>query len=83
MKGGATLLDNSIVYVGSDVGDGWSHSHQNLTNFVAGGGAGALNPGRLIDAAGVPYDSVPLALARAMDANIPSFSGVSAPFSGL
>jgi hypothetical protein len=82
-EGGATLLDNSIIYMGSDVGDGWAHSHQNLTNMVAGGGAGALNPGRLIDAAGASYDSVLLALAYAMDAPVPSFSGETAPFAGL
>lgn len=82
-EGGPTLLDNSIVYVGSDVGDGWSHSHQNLPNMLAGGGAGALAPGRLIDASGASYDSVLLALAHAMDATIPSFSGASTPFAGL
>ena len=82
-ESGATLLDNCVVYLGSDVGNGWSHSHQNLTNMVAGGGAGALNPGRLIDASGVAYDSVLLALAHAMDALIPSFSGATTPFGGL
>lgn len=82
-ESGATLLDNSVIYVGSDVGDGWAHSHQNLTNMIIGGGAGALNPGRLIDVAGSSYDSVLLALAHAMDANIPSFSGESSPFTGL
>jgi hypothetical protein len=81
--GGATLLDNSIVYVGSDVGDGWAHSHAGLTNFVAGGGAGTLDPGRLIDASGVSYDSVLLALAHAMDAPLPAFSGATTPFGGL
>ncbi|MEQ9323694.1 MAG: DUF1552 domain-containing protein [Polyangiaceae bacterium] len=82
-EGGATLLDNSVVYLGSDVGNGWSHSHQNLPNMLAGGGAGALNPGRLIDAGGASYDSVLLALAHAMDAPLPSFSGESTPFGNL
>jgi hypothetical protein len=81
--GGVSLLDNSIVYVGSDVGDGWSHSHADLPVMVAGGGAGALDPGRLVDASGASYDSVLLALAHAMDANVPSFSGASTPFAGL
>lgn len=80
---GATLLDNSLVYMGSDVGDGWSHSHADLPVIVAGGGGGALDPGRLIDAAGASYDSVLLALAHAMDAPVPSFSGASTPFGGL
>jgi uncharacterized protein DUF1552 len=80
---GATLLDKSVVYMSADVGDGWSHSHTNLPAMVAGGGAGALNPGRLIDGSGVEYASVLLALANAMDAPLASFAGVSTPFSGL
>jgi hypothetical protein len=81
--GGVTLLDNSVVYLGSDVGDGWGHAHANLTAILAGGGAGALDPGRLIDAAGASYDSVLLALAHAMDADLGSFSGATTPFAGL
>jgi hypothetical protein len=82
-EGGATLLDNSVVYFGSDVGDAWSHSHARLCNLVAGGGAGSLDPGRLIDASGADYASVLLALAHAMDADLPSFAGVSSPFVGI
>lgn len=83
VEGGTTLLDNSVVLLGSDVGDGWSHSHANLPVVVAGGGAGALDPGRLVDASGQSYDSFLLALAHAMDAPVPSFSGASTPFTGL
>ena len=82
-EGGTSLLDNSVVYLSSDVGDGWAHSHVDLTTMVAGGGGGALNPGRLIDASGASYASVLLALAYAMDANVPSFAGESTPFAGL
>jgi len=82
-EGGTTLLDNSVVFMGSDVGDGWAHAHNDLTALLAGGGAGALDPGRLIDASGASYDSVLLALAHAMDANVGSFSGATTPFSGL
>jgi hypothetical protein len=82
-ESGATLLDNSIVYMGSDVGDGWSHSHANLPCILAGGGAGALDPGRLIDASGASYDSVLLAMAHAMDVPVASFSGANSPFGGL
>jgi hypothetical protein len=82
-EGGTTLLDNSVVFVGSDVGDPWPHDHSDLTALVAGGGGGALNPGRLIDASSASYDSVLLALAYAMDAPVGSFSGASTPFDGL
>ncbi len=80
---GSTLLDDSVVFIGSDVGDGWAHAHNDLTAMIAGGGAGALNPGRLIDASGASYDSVLLAMAHAMGAQIPTFSGASTPFGGL
>ncbi len=80
---GATLLDDSVVFIGSDVGDGWAHAHGDLTAMLAGGGAGALSPGRLIDASGASYDSVLLALAHAMDAPLGSFSGANTPFGGL
>ena len=80
---GGTLLDNCVVYLGSDVGDGWSHSHRDLPCILAGGGGGALRPGRLIDATGASYDSVLLALAHAMNAPLPSFSGATVPFADL
>ncbi|MCA9706280.1 MAG: DUF1552 domain-containing protein [Myxococcales bacterium] len=82
-EGSGSLLDNSVVYMGSDLGDAWSHSHAGLCAMLAGGGAGALNPGRLIDASGASYDSVLLALAHAMDAPVASFSGASTPFGNL
>ncbi len=82
-EGRSTLLDNSLVYMGSDTADGWVHAHDDLTAMLAGGAAGAVNPGRLIDASGASYDSVLLAMAHAMDANVASFSGASTPFDGL
>jgi len=82
-EGGSSLLDKSIVYTGSGVADAWSHSHDDMPMMLAGGGAGALNPGRLIDASASGYGGVLLALAHAMDAPLPSFSGATSPFGGL
>lgn len=80
---GGTILDKSVVYVGSDVADAWSHAKNDLPMMLAGGGGGALDPGRLIDASGASYASILLALAHAMDAPLPSFAGASTPFVGL
>jgi len=82
-QSGTTLLDDCVVYVGSDVGDGWPHSHLDLPAMVCGGGGGALSPGRLVDASAASYDSFLLALAWAMGVEAPSFSGATAPFTGL
>ncbi len=37
-EGSETLLDRTIVYLGSNLGDASSHSNKNLPLFVAGGG---------------------------------------------
>jgi hypothetical protein len=80
---GATLLDNSIVLLGSDVGDGRNHRGANLPLVLAGKGGGSLSPGRRIDAGGVPHEQVLLALIRAMGVNQASFAGTSTAFTGL
>jgi hypothetical protein len=46
--GGCSLLDNSMIYFGSEIEDGDSHSHSNLPVLLAGGGGGELVPGRHI-----------------------------------
>ncbi len=80
---GGTVLDKSVIYVGSDVANAWSHGKSNMPMMLAGGGGGALNPGRLIDAAGASYASVLLGLAEAMDAPLGSFAGANTPFADL
>ena len=41
-----TVLDNSMIVLGSAIGDGDRHSHHDLPILLCGGGAGALKPGR-------------------------------------
>jgi len=45
---GCTLLDNSMIYFGSEIEDGDTHSHFNLPVLLAGAGGGQLVPGRHI-----------------------------------
>jgi len=42
---GFTALDNSIVFFGSEIGDGDAHNHTNMPMLVAGGGSGTLATG--------------------------------------
>lgn len=44
-EGALNMLDNSVVVLGSDCGEGWSHSSQDHPIIVAGGGAGRLATG--------------------------------------
>jgi hypothetical protein len=54
-----------IVY-GSGIADANRHTHDNLPLVLAGGGAGALRPGRFVDAGGQPMSNLFLTLADAM-----------------
>ena len=45
-EGDGTLLDNCMIVYGSGIGDGNAHNHDNLPVLLAGGGGGALKPGR-------------------------------------
>jgi len=47
-EGNGTLLDNTIVYIGSEFGDGDAHSQSQHPVIIAGGGAGRLNVNRHI-----------------------------------
>ena len=43
---GKTMLDNSLLYFGSEIEDGNTHSHGNMPILLAGGANGAISPGR-------------------------------------
>ena len=45
-EGAGTLLDNSMVMIGSGISDGNRHSHVNLPVLLAGRAGGAIKPGR-------------------------------------
>lgn len=47
--GDGTLLDNTIMFVGTDINDGNLHDHQDMPFLLAGGAGGALQTGRSLD----------------------------------
>lgn len=48
-EGNGTMLDNSLVVWGSELGKGNTHSFQNTPFVLAGGAGGALKTGRFLD----------------------------------
>lgn len=82
--GAGTLLDSSIVYFSSELGDGTVHSKANLPMIVCGGGGGRIQGGRLLDRPGQGNGNVLIALMQAMDVNVTSFgNGFTTPVPGL
>jgi hypothetical protein len=63
---GNSLLHNSMIVYGSGNSDGNRHTHTNLPVILAGGGGGALTPGRYVRTTGVPMSNLLLSLADRM-----------------
>ncbi len=45
-EGNGTVLDNSMIVLGSAIADGHRHQHDELPVLLCGGGTGSLSPGR-------------------------------------
>ena len=61
---GNSLLHNSMIVYGSGNADGNRHTHSNLPMLLAGGGGGALRPGRYVQHGSKPATNLFLGLAR-------------------
>jgi hypothetical protein len=82
--GTGTLLDSTIVYFVSEMGEGSSHSPRDLPIIVAGRGGGAIKPGRLLDRPGQGNANLLIALMQAMGVTVSSFgNGFTTPLPGL
>ncbi len=62
-----TVLDNSMIVLGSGIADGNAHAHNNLPVLLCGKGSGALQSGRHVDfGKDVPMTNLYLALLGEM-----------------
>ena len=49
VAGGGTLLDQALIVWGTEIDNGSSHDHFDMPFVLAGGGAGKLNRGTVVD----------------------------------
>jgi Protein of unknown function (DUF1552) len=87
-EGGGTMLDNTLVVWGSELGKGNSHSFAQVPFVLAGGAGGALRPGRFLQyPAGTQHNRLLVAIAQAMGVTgvdkIGSTDAGSGPLQGL
>jgi hypothetical protein len=61
---GTTLLDNTLVFQGSDVSRGNVHSHDDMPHILAGG-AGGWRMGRLVRFNGQNHNNLLVSILRA------------------
>jgi Protein of unknown function (DUF1552) len=68
-EGNGTMLDNTMVVWGSELGKGNSHSFAQVPFVIAGGAGGALRPGRFLQfGAGVAHNRLLVSICHAMGA---------------
>jgi len=71
---GASLLDNSLVFLSSEISDGDWHNHDDLPVLLAGAGGGAHDPGRHVDlGVETPIADLYIAMAEAAGVTVSSF----------
>jgi hypothetical protein len=74
-EGESNLLDSTYFVLGSGLGDGNSHSYQDLPTIVSGGAAHGVQTGRQIQCdAGTPLANLWLSLAKEMGVNLTEFA---------
>jgi hypothetical protein len=85
VEGDGTLLDNTLVVWGREMGT-TSHKMQPASLIMAGGARGSLVTGRLLDFAGEPHAKLLVSVARLMGLDLNSFGDRdpdSGPLAGI
>ncbi len=72
-EGDGTLLDNALVYFGSEVADGDSHGHSDMPVLLAGRGGGAVTPGRHVRYGGVPVANLFISMLSTVGVSLSTF----------
>ncbi len=76
---GGTLLDNTVVFLCSELGDSNLHDHRNMPFVLAGGASGQLTTGRYLNYAGSaggenqPHTKLLVSIANMMGVPITSY----------
>jgi hypothetical protein len=84
--GNGTLLDNTLIFHGSCLARGDWHNHDNMPFIIAGGSAGGITGGRVLEFNNVPHNKLLVSIARFMGQNINTFGDQDAsggPLPGL
>jgi hypothetical protein len=81
---GTSLLDNSMIVLGSGIADGNRHSHHDLPVIIAGKGGGTIKTGRHLKLPDqVPMTNLYLSMLDRMGVNIPRLGDSTGRFQYL
>ncbi len=73
-EGGGSMLDNTLMLVMSDMGNGSAHQCDFIPAFIAGKAGGAFRTGRTYQANGSTRNNLLLSVARGMGVSLPYIS---------
>lgn len=85
-EGEGSVLDNTLIVWGNELGRGNTHTHTNIPFLLAGGAGGALRMGRVIDFGGRPHGQLLVSLLHAFGVPAETFGHpdyASGPLSDL
>lgn len=86
-EGDGTMLDNTVILLGSEVARGNTHSHMDAPFVLAGSAGGYFKTGQLLDFAGdVPHNNLLVSLLNGMGVEATTFGTpefCTGPLSGL
>jgi hypothetical protein len=83
-EGAGSLLDNSIVYYGSSLGNGGAHTPFDLPVLVAGRGRGTVRPGQHLKLPlDTPLNNLWVSVLGAMDTPTRAFGDSTGPIPGM
>jgi len=83
-EGDSTLLDNSMILIGSGLSDGDRHDPKNLPILVGGGGGGALKTGQHLQyEGGTPLCNLYVSMMQAFGTPVENFGDSNGPLAGV
>ena len=83
-EGEGTLLDHSMVLMGSGLKDGNKHTCHDMAIVLGGGGSGTIRPGRAIDyPMDTPLNRLYISIAHSMGVPLASFGDATQPLDRL
>lgn len=80
---GRPMIDNVMLLYGAAIADGNRHTHRNLPALLVGGGGGKLNPGRYVEAGGIPMSNMFVTMLNHMGVNVDSFGDSTGRFDDI
>lgn len=80
---GAPMLQNTLVFLGSELGNSDAHDHKRMPFVLAGNAGGALTTGRALSYPTTHHSKLLVSIANMFDINIDSFGDMSSGVGGL